>query len=88
LPKYHINISNNQITDWYVDKIIQIDQTRNIYINELTKCTICYESDINIQTNCSHSYCLNCIREWNNISSECPLCKQKITHMYNLINKN
>jgi hypothetical protein len=29
---------------------------------------------------------LNCISEWYNKSSECPLCRHQITHVYNVLN--
>jgi hypothetical protein len=84
--KYYIEKCDNRIIDYHIKKIIQIDQTI-IHINELTKCPICHELDINIQTNCTHSYCLDCISKWYNKSSECPLCKQEITHIYYVLNK-
>jgi formate dehydrogenase maturation protein FdhE len=64
-----------------------IDKSKNFHINELTKCPICDESDINVQTNCAHLYCLACITEWYNKSSKCPTCRQQITHVYHVINK-
>jgi hypothetical protein len=88
--KYHIETLNDHTVIWHIKqitKIIKIDQTINIYINELTKCPICNESDINVQTNCTHSYCLTCINKWHNKSSECPMCRHQITHVYNVLNK-
>jgi hypothetical protein len=84
--KYHIEILNDRIINWYIKKIIIIDQTKNIHMNELTKCPICDESDINVQTNCAHLYCLDCINKWYNKSSKCPMCRQQITHGYHLTN--
>ena len=56
-------------------------------INELTKCPICDLTDVNIQTNCRHLYCMTCIREWYDRSTKCPMCRQYITHVYNVLNK-
>jgi hypothetical protein len=82
--KYYIETFDNHIIDYYIKKIIQIDQTRNIHVNKLTICPIYIESNINIQTNCAHSYWLSCISEWYNRSSKCPMCKQEITYVNNV----
>ena len=39
--KYHIKILDDCIIDHHIKKIIKIDQTTNICINELTKCPMC-----------------------------------------------
>ena len=46
--------------------------------NEL--CAICLEKITFIaKTNvCMHQFCFNCIAEWVQIKSECPICKKKI----------
>ena len=85
--KYCIEMSDDCITNYHIKQIIQIDQTTYIYMNGLTKCLICIESDINVQTNCTHSYYLACINEWYNKSLECPMCRHQITHVYNVLNK-
>ena len=87
--KYHIEISNDRIKYYYIKKYYIKKNKQIIYMNELTKCPICNESDINIQTNCGHSYCLSCISEWHNKSksSKCPMCRQKITLYYNVLKK-
>ena len=39
-------------------------------------CAICY-SKFNLKTtlNCSHSYCVNCIKKWSETNNTCPLCR-------------
>jgi hypothetical protein len=98
----HLNVaqwlyemSNDHIINWEIISI-PIDKSKNIYINELSKCPMCVTSDINIQTNCGHSYCLACIKEWhwNNKSyeynklSKYPMCRQQITHVHHVLNKH
>jgi hypothetical protein len=82
--KYHIEILNDRIINCQINPI-SIDKSKNIHINELIKCPICDESNINVQTSCAHSYCLDCIGKWYKNHQKCPLCRQQITHIYNLI---
>jgi translation initiation factor 2 beta subunit (eIF-2beta)/eIF-5 len=84
--RYHVEISNNCIINWHIKQIIPINESKKIYTEEMCLCPICNDSKSNIQTNCIHSYCLACITEWYNRSLECPMCRQQITDIYNLIN--
>jgi hypothetical protein len=84
---YHIEINNNRIINWKIYRMIPIDESKQIYIIKMYVCPICHETNSNIETNCAHSYCLACITIWYNRTSKCPLCRQQITHVYNLINK-
>jgi hypothetical protein len=84
--RYHFEIHDYHIINWQIIPI-PIDESKNIYITEMCLCPICNDSKSNIQTNCSHSYCLDCIKIWYKKSSKCPMCRQQITNMYVLINK-
>lgn len=47
--------------------------------NDIEACSICYDKNSTIITECKHQYCLSCIGEW--ILSDnftCPLCRQHI----------
>jgi len=42
-------------------------------------CTICQEVfEDPKRTNCGHTFCLNCLLEWNKKNNQCPICRQKI----------
>ena len=44
--------------------------------NEL--CTICYENNCEIETQCRHSYCKKCIEKWMEKQNTCPDCRASI----------
>jgi hypothetical protein len=85
--KYYVKISGNKIIDWYIRKTIITNQTKQIHILESIKCPICMDEDVQIQTNCEHSYCLDCITEWYNKSNSCPYCRQQINDFYQIVEK-
>ncbi|KAF7724126.1 hypothetical protein EC973_001310 [Apophysomyces ossiformis] len=50
-------------------------------------CSICMQPYTNrtFIRSCFHSFCFVCIRQWINIATSCPLCKQPIEHLvYNI----
>lgn len=91
------NIWNYQSNIRYIDnkKKYEVDKCDNckikkfIEINTLeviSKCTICltdiYIND-HIKTLCSHSFHINCLKEWEKSNNKCPLCR---TILYNNTN--
>ncbi|XP_010876690.1 E3 ubiquitin-protein ligase rnf8 isoform X2 [Esox lucius] len=55
-----------------------VTQITEVLENEL-QCIICSELFIEAVTvNCTHSFCLHCIREWLKRKDECPICRQAI----------
>ena len=45
------------------------------------ECPICYETNINCQLRCGHSFCKRCITKWYSESEKnalCPLCRKQI----------
>jgi len=47
-------------------------------IAEDKECVICKVNDINIQTNCNHNFCRECINEWYDKHKTCPCCRKNI----------
>ena len=48
---------------------------------EISKCPICYKNfleDKMIQTDCNHSFCIECITKWLSKNNTCPLCRSHI----------
>lgn len=79
--EYDLKIPNYLTSNLYIEERIDIILTESII------CSICINNNVNIQTNCSHYFCLDCISEWYTTNKECPHCRQNITHAYNLIIK-
>ena len=50
--------------------------TANIQSDDET-CCICMETRPNLILNCTHSFCENCMKEWNITSNTCPICRCK-----------
>jgi ankyrin repeat protein len=46
------------------------------------QCPICYEKECNVRTQCQHSYCIDCISKW---SRQCPMCREPIIQLHNLM---
>ena len=43
-------------------------------------CVICYNNyKLKTTLNCSHSFCVTCIREWYNMKHTCPVCRKVFT---------
>jgi hypothetical protein len=47
----------------------------NTTIQDEDTCCICMESKSNLALNCTHSFCENCIKEWQISSNTCPICR-------------
>ena len=57
------------------------DILRELAETEL-QCAVCYGVFMDATTiNCGHSFCKNCILEWQKQKSNCPLCRTDIKHM-------
>lgn len=45
-------------------------------------CGVCLEeSKCDSQIACCHTYCLQCILQWSQVSNTCPLCKAKFNEV-------
>lgn len=82
---YKIDISKDTI-QYYILKNIPIDFTKKIDINTIDKdsreCPICYENVVNIQTQCKHNYCKDCIQIYYNKNNNCPCCRTNLDLFY------
>lgn len=85
--KYYIKIENNRILDYKIIKTIE-------YKHEICKerkeeCVICYDKLEEINTDCGHSFCTDCIKKWykNNgrINAKCPYCRKKIEYFIKVV---
>ena len=52
-------------------------------------CSICQEKQLNtIKIDCNHHFCEECLREYLKINNNCPICRNKINHIYKIKVKN
>jgi hypothetical protein len=86
--KYYVEIVDNKIIDWFTNKTMVVNQTKQIFITEPIKCQRCKIEDVNIQTNCGHSYCLNCMtKQYKKSNINCPYCDEQINDLYQIVVK-
>ena len=70
-----------------IQKPIEIKKTLPIHSDiiqiicleeEDKECIICKHRTINLQTNCKHNFCTECISEWYGLHQSCPYCRANI----------
>ena len=78
---YKVNIKDNEIESFSVNKILNIEGFKDISIVE--KCPICLENDSKLITECNHQYCSDCLKNLNdkNFNFLCPLCRNEIKNI-------
>ncbi len=95
LAKWFNQISPNIYElDYDDEQIISYRINHYIYLNPYTKyknvkelCSICYENYEDINTNCDHIFCKDCIYKHLEVSSivkKCPYCRQELTCFYDV----
>ncbi|CAG9761918.1 unnamed protein product [Ceutorhynchus assimilis] len=42
------------------------------------ECIICFERKQDVTLPCAHSYCTQCIEEWNEFNNTCPICRERL----------
>ena len=59
-------------------------------ILEKGDCQICFEEKCNMESNCNHNYCENCIKKWimERYKTNCPFCRQEIKELIKYKIKN
>ncbi|KAI8336623.1 hypothetical protein BC941DRAFT_427607 [Chlamydoabsidia padenii] len=68
-------------------QLTQKNDTNTFSVNQ-PRCTICLQGFTNrtFVRDCFHSFCFVCIRQWINITPDCPLCKSAIQALiYNIV---
>ncbi|KAL3266428.1 hypothetical protein HHI36_010602 [Cryptolaemus montrouzieri] len=43
-----------------------------------SECSICFERKHELTLPCAHSFCSQCIEEWNSEHQTCPICRDKL----------
>ena len=83
-----------KITSQYLkEMVVVLDITSSVETKEVYDCPLCYEGccikDV-IQTNCGHSYCVDCMKSFatsikdKTIEPTCPLCRGTIQELKTL----
>ncbi|XP_065158553.1 RING finger protein 141-like [Atheta coriaria] len=47
-------------------------------VESATECCICLERKPDISLPCAHTYCVQCIEEWNEDHDTCPICREHL----------
>lgn len=84
--KCYIPFTNNTITLFSKTKGSQSEQSSTN--KEEFQCHICYNSQVEVQTNCGHNFCTTCITNYYNKCNgtcNCPYCRQTITCLNKLL---
>ena len=91
-PNYSIILENIIVENYRrLDHVINNSlpmHSEIIYIecsDEDKECTICTTNNINLQTNCKHNFCTECISEWYDLHKTCQYCRADITQFKNLV---
>jgi len=89
-----LNEDNTTIVKWNVySKPLPVNNTKINYeknaSNNLSVCSICYEQCVEIQTDCKHDYCVECIQKWRKTCGNydvisCPYCRSSV-HEYTFV---
>jgi hypothetical protein len=56
----------------------KINKSKTImYKDQIDICSICSETECNLQTSCNHTFCESCIQTWFNSKQDkiCPCCR-------------
>ena len=52
------------------------------------ECGICYLNTNLLKTNCDHIFCSKCLKQWQEIKNNCPLCRCTIRYTNKIIKEN
>ena len=81
---YNRNYSKSNIKYIYVDKINKMFYYK-FKTNVTNVCSICYENKVNLETQCNHGICYNCLKMSKFI---CPFCRFNVKDKFKVIIKN
>ena len=80
-PNYKFKYNKDGSISYKITKHLPM-HSEIIYIDDTThedrECMICKERHINLQTNCKHNFCTECICEWYMLHNTCPYCRVDI----------
>ena len=64
--------------------ILSFEDKFDIYVGILVnesrsggECCVCYDTTEIVKTECDHTLCMNCMKEWTRRSTSCPMCRMR-----------
>ena len=66
--------------------ILSFEDKFDIYVGTLVdeshsrsggECCVCYDTTEIVKTECDHTLCMNCMKEWTRRSTSCPMCRTR-----------
>lgn len=64
--------------------ILSFDDKFDIFVGTLAdechgdaECCVCYETTEIVKTQCEHTLCIDCMKQWMRRSTSCPMCRTR-----------
>lgn len=86
---YHLIVEANQIISYWTELPLPINPEKFILISSIDlqdqTCPICWHRVVELQTNCIHSFCTECITYcYKNTNINCAYCRSIVTDFYQI----
>ncbi|KAK6626016.1 hypothetical protein RUM43_006320 [Polyplax serrata] len=59
----------------------EVDNLANRIPDKLEECSICLERKPDVMLSCAHTYCNQCIEQWNSCHKTCPFCRETLDNI-------
>jgi len=66
------------------ENILPFETKFDIFVDTLVnnshsggECCICYDTTEIVKTQCDHTLCMNCMKQWMRRSTSCPMCRTR-----------
>ena len=79
-PNKFVIVSDNGSIVVFKKKYTLHKSNTIIHKDHLEICSICSDTQCNLQTYCNHTFCESCIQKWmnSNKNKTCPYCRSRL----------